>query len=109
MGKSSSRKRIRRSDPRPARSARRAAAEPVIEPAAPAEPVIEAIEPAAPAAEPVIEAIEPAAPAEPAARPEPAHHEVAQLAFRFFAEAGFAHGHALEHWLRAEDQLRGPA
>lgn len=33
--------------------------------------------------------------------------QVAALAYRYFVEGGFQHGHALEHWLRAETELRG--
>jgi DUF2934 family protein len=33
--------------------------------------------------------------------------EVAALAYRYFVEGGYQHGHALEHWLRAEGHLRG--
>lgn len=33
--------------------------------------------------------------------------QVAALAYRFYVEGGCQHGHALEHWLRAESQLRG--
>ncbi len=33
--------------------------------------------------------------------------QVAALAYRYFVEGGYQHGHALEHWLRAESQLRG--
>jgi hypothetical protein len=35
----------------------------------------------------------------------PARPEVEQLAFSYFVEDGFAHGHALDHWLRAESEL----
>jgi hypothetical protein len=34
-------------------------------------------------------------------------HEVAALAYQYFVEGGYQHGHALEHWLRAESHLRG--
>jgi len=33
--------------------------------------------------------------------------QVAALAYQYFVEGGCRHGHALEHWLRAESQLRG--
>lgn len=33
--------------------------------------------------------------------------QVAALAYRYFVEGGYQHGHALEHWLRAESALRG--
>jgi len=53
---------------------------------------------------PVTDTGEPAPGAPPSA---PAPEEVAQLAFQFFADAGFVHGHALDHWLRAESEIRG--
>jgi hypothetical protein len=34
------------------------------------------------------------------------HDQVARLAHRFFAERGYAHGHHLEDWYRAEQELR---
>ena len=34
---------------------------------------------------------------------------VAELAYRYFEESGYAHGHDLEHWLRAESDLRARA
>jgi hypothetical protein len=37
------------------------------------------------------------------------HAEIAALAHRFWAEAGFQHGHDAEHWLRAEQTLLGKA
>lgn len=33
--------------------------------------------------------------------------QVAALAYQYFVEGGFQHGHAMEHWLRAESHLRG--
>ena len=33
--------------------------------------------------------------------------QVAALAYRYFVDGGYQHGHALEHWLRAESALRG--
>lgn len=33
--------------------------------------------------------------------------QIAALAYRYFVEGGYQHGHALEHWLRAESALRG--
>ena len=33
--------------------------------------------------------------------------QVAQLAYRYYEESGFADGNDLEHWLRAESELRG--
>jgi hypothetical protein len=37
------------------------------------------------------------------------HEQVAQLAHRFWAERGHRHGHHVEDWLRAEQELRGKA
>jgi hypothetical protein len=37
------------------------------------------------------------------------HDQVARLAHRFFAERGYAHGHHLEDWYRAEQELRARA
>jgi hypothetical protein len=31
--------------------------------------------------------------------------QVAQLAYQYFEESGFAHGNDLDHWLRAETEL----
>lgn len=33
--------------------------------------------------------------------------QVAALAYQYFVQGGYEHGHALEHWLRAEAELRG--
>lgn len=33
--------------------------------------------------------------------------QVAALAYQYFVEGGCRHGHALEHWLRAEATVRG--
>ncbi|HKE16259.1 MAG TPA: DUF2934 domain-containing protein [Kofleriaceae bacterium] len=113
MGKSSKNS-ITRSSTRPARRARRgtAAAETVaIEAAAaPAEAAVEAaaVEAAAPEAAAVETAApEAGAPAPAEAAPAPAHHQVQQLAFHYYAESGFAQGNALDHWLRAETELTG--
>lgn len=38
-----------------------------------------------------------------------AHDEVAQLAHRFWAERGGQHGHDVEDWFRAEQELRARA
>lgn len=53
----------------------------------------------------------PATQAPPAipAIPEPAKlddHQVAQLAYHYYVISGYQQGHALEHWLRAENELR---
>jgi hypothetical protein len=37
------------------------------------------------------------------------HEEVSALAARFWAERGYQHGHHLEDWHRAEQELRGKA
>jgi hypothetical protein len=41
--------------------------------------------------------------------PTPAHHEIAQLAHRFWKERGGHHGSHEQDWLRAERELRGKA
>lgn len=48
------------------------------------------------------------APAAPVHHPKPApsHHEIAQLAERFWAERGWQDGHAEQDWLRAEHELQ---
>jgi len=43
-----------------------------------------------------------------AAKPFP-HDEVARLAHRYWAERGGQHGHDVEDWFRAEQELRGKA
>jgi hypothetical protein len=37
------------------------------------------------------------------------HEEVARLAHRFWAERGRQHGHHVDDWFRAEQELRGKA
>lgn len=37
------------------------------------------------------------------------HEEVARLAHRYWAERGGQHGHDVEDWFRAEQELRGRA
>jgi Protein of unknown function (DUF2934) len=96
MGKSS-KKSINRTSTRPARSARRNAS------AAP--DANAAVTTAADVVTPTAEAAAPAAEAA-AAQPEAPQGEVAQLAFHYFAESGYVHGNALDHWLRAESTLR---
>jgi hypothetical protein len=39
----------------------------------------------------------------------PSHDQVAQLAHLYWKERGQQHGHHVEDWLRAEDELRGKA
>jgi hypothetical protein len=38
--------------------------------------------------------------------PEPTREAVAQRAFELFMSRGCEHGHALEDWIRAEEELR---
>lgn len=33
--------------------------------------------------------------------------QIASLAYHYYEQSGFVHGHDLEHWLRAESELRG--
>jgi hypothetical protein len=33
--------------------------------------------------------------------------QIAALAYHYFEQSGCVHGHDLEHWLRAESELRG--
>jgi hypothetical protein len=44
-----------------------------------------------------------------ATTPAPSHHEIAQLAHRFWKERGGHHGSHNQDWLRAEHELRGKA
>jgi hypothetical protein len=37
------------------------------------------------------------------------HAEIAMRAYEFFAQEGFAHGNDVDHWLRAERELKGVA
>jgi len=39
----------------------------------------------------------------------PSYEQVAQLAHRYWAEGGYQHGHHVEDWLRAEQELHGMA
>jgi hypothetical protein len=98
MGKSS---RKTRTTSRPARRAARSteAVSTPIETAASAAPSETIPETPAVEAAPAADAAAVDAPAAPVQR------EVAQLAFRYFAESGYEHGHALDHWLRAETEL----
>lgn len=41
----------------------------------------------------------------PNPRPAPTHGEIARRAFELFAATGYEHGHDVEHWLRAENEL----
>lgn len=36
-----------------------------------------------------------------------AHHKIAELAYRLYLERGAQDGHALEDWLRAEQEVLG--
>jgi len=49
------------------------------------------------------------APAELAAVAAPSREEIARLAWKFWAERGWRHGHAEHDWLRAERELQGMA
>jgi len=40
---------------------------------------------------------------------KPSHDQVALLAHKFWAERGYQHGHHVEDWFRAEQELRGMA
>ena len=37
----------------------------------------------------------------------PTTEQIAALAYRYFEESGYAPGHDVEHWLRAESELQG--
>lgn len=39
-------------------------------------------------------------------QPREERREIEQLAYRFFVERGYAHGHDVEDWLRAEAVIR---
>ncbi|MGH7230291.1 MAG: DUF2934 domain-containing protein [Nitrospiraceae bacterium] len=34
------------------------------------------------------------------------HARIAELAYSFYEQDGYSHGHHLEHWLKAEQQMR---
>jgi hypothetical protein len=51
----------------------------------------------------------PRRPAEPAGPAKVAHEQIALRAYELFIQEGFAHGHHLDHWLRAERELTGVA
>ena len=36
----------------------------------------------------------------------PSTEQIAELAYRYFEESGYVQGNDLEHWLRAETELR---
>jgi hypothetical protein len=57
---------------------------------------------AKPAAKPVAKA------AKPALRREPTPEEIGARAFEIYVSEGRQDGYALEHWLRAEKELRSP-
>ncbi|HLU65719.1 MAG TPA: DUF2934 domain-containing protein [Kofleriaceae bacterium] len=42
-----------------------------------------------------------------AATPTVTSDQIAQLAYRYYEESGYVHGHDLDHWLRAEAELAG--
>jgi hypothetical protein len=41
----------------------------------------------------------------PNPRPAPTCDQIARRAFELFAETGYQHGHDVEHWLQAENEL----
>lgn len=47
----------------------------------------------------------PKRPVEPAGPPEVTHEQIALRAYELFVREGSAHGHHLDHWLRAEREL----
>jgi hypothetical protein len=47
----------------------------------------------------------PKQPVEPAGPPEVTHDQIALRAYELFVREGSAHGHHLDHWLRAEREL----
>ena len=79
---SSSKKTVARSAEVPAKRVRRGSAPEVVE-------VVETVE----VVDPVVVTV--------------SNDQIAALAYRYFVEGGYQHGHAMEHWLRAETALRG--
>ena len=45
------------------------------------------------------------APQTPASRPQANHHDIAQLAHKYYTERGHSHGQHVDDWLRAEQEL----
>lgn len=45
------------------------------------------------------------APQTPASRPQATHHDIAQLAHKYYTERGHSHGQHVDDWLRAEQEL----
>ena len=45
----------------------------------------------------------------PAAATEPMHDEIARRAYQLYCEDRYEDGHDLDHWLRAEQELRAAA
>ena len=43
----------------------------------------------------------------PSVSPEVTHEQIAMRAYGFFEQDGFVHGHHVDHWLRAEQELKG--
>jgi hypothetical protein len=86
-----------------------------------AETVKKAKTPAKPKATAEAKAAAPKAPAKAKAKSEtitvaaqvkaitPSHHEIAQLAQKYWAERGWQDGYAEQDWLRAEQELMGIA
>jgi Protein of unknown function (DUF2934) len=42
----------------------------------------------------------------PSVQPDVTHEQIAMRAYEFFQQDGGAHGHHIEHWLRAEIELK---
>lgn len=42
----------------------------------------------------------------PPAQPDVTHEQIAMRAYEFFQQEGGLHGHHVDHWLRAERELR---
>jgi len=42
----------------------------------------------------------------PSAQPAVTHEQIAMRAYEFFQQDGGAHGHHVDHWLRAEMELK---
>jgi hypothetical protein len=66
---------------------------------------------------PTADAVEAAAPVSPVngavhsnlLTMKPSFDQVAQLAHKYWADRGYQHGHHVDDWLRAEQELRGKA
>jgi hypothetical protein len=83
---------------KPRKTAAKKTAAPVVEVAAPTN-----------GAGPVSAVSAPAVSASNVTEMKPSFEQVAQLAHRYWAERGHQHGHHVDDWLRAEQELRGKA